>query len=122
MRHLALAHLVEDFAGVCIALGVAAGCLRCGQVGEDAFRYGRDEPEKLESRDYTVAAKDSTEPWHAGIGIEPVGRLCDHHGQVSARAPNPLVKLLVRCVDVELGKRTCAALLVHPLKCIIESE
>ena len=45
--------------------------------------------------------------------------LRDHHRQVGTGTANPFIELLVRGVDVQVGERTGATLLVHALQGII---
>ena len=112
-RHFARARLVQDLAGLCVALGIVVGRLRRGQIGEHAPRQLRRRPQALERGDDPIAAKRRAEPRHAGIRIGTGGRVGHHHRQIGHAPANPVVHVLVRRHDLAvlgatIGERVCA--------------
>ena len=97
--HFALAGLMQDLArlrrGEIVALGGLVG-------GEKAQRAGRDagiEPQAFERGDDAVAPERGRKPRHAGIGIRPLRRIGDQHGEVGAGAAEPVVERFVAGLD-----------------------
>ena len=91
-RHLAVAHLVQDLAGLGIRRRIEAGGLHRRQVPQHAERDGRVEPERQPGGDQRIPAEDGAEPGHAGIGEGPFRRLRAQHGQVGAGPADHLVE------------------------------
>ena len=91
-RHLALAHLVQDLAGLGVGRLVGGLGLVARQVAQHAAGDGGIEPQRLHGGDQRVAAEHRAEPRNAGIGIGTVRRVGDQHVEVGDRPAYGLVE------------------------------
>ena len=91
-RHLPMTDLVQDLAGLGISGGVGPIGLVHGEVGEDAARKLRRDPQRLQGRDDPVAPEDRAEPRDPGVGVDAMPSARGEHRQVRRAAVNPFVE------------------------------
>ena len=99
ISHLAVAHLVHDLAGLCIAFRLHGRGLRVRKEMQHALRDAGVDPQRHEGGYQGVAAERRAEPRGAGIGVMALGRIRDEHVQVGHRATHDLVEHRVGAVD-----------------------
>ena len=106
--HLSLAHLVKNLPGIRISRSIVTRGLGRGQIGQNAFRHRRRQPQQLKRSNDAVSTKHGAEPRHTCIGIEPMRGLRHHHGKVGARTANPAIELLIGSMNIHVSQRTVA--------------
>ena len=98
-RHLAAAHLVQDFPRLRVGERIGGLGLIGGEPAQHAARDVRAPPQHLQRRDQAVAAERRREPRDAGIGIAALRRIRHQHRQIGRRAAQHFVEAVVRRLD-----------------------
>src|SRR6185437_14878415 len=102
-RHLALTRLVQNLPDLCILFRPILRRLSRGQKAKNASRESRIHPQHLQRRNNTVPSERDAEPGYTGIGIESLRRLRDQHVKIGERPVQPVIELLIRSVDMDIG-------------------
>ncbi len=97
--HFSVAHLVQNFSRLRVALRFDGGGLRRCEKSQHALRNTGIGPQGHERRNDAVAAEGRAEPGRAGVGIGPFRGFGDQHVQVGHRTPRDLVEHRVGAVD-----------------------
>ena len=109
LGHFSAARLVQDLARLGVLFGNHLHCLGRGQVSQHTAGKARPQPQALQRRDDSVAAKRRVEPRHARVGVQAGGQLGGHHVQVGDGPVDP-------GIDLSVGRLHVAAPGAVPLR------
>jgi len=95
-RHLARAHLVQDFSRLCVRTWIAAHRLKRREPAQRAARHAGIAPQHFDCGDQPVTPERGRVPGDARIRVAALRRIGHQHAEIRGGAAEDLVEQVVR--------------------------